>query len=108
MKRRVLQSGEPTGRQGIEKYYEERLGCKGKNSSRKIDLIELLAYEEVFTIFLLKDTKFNFNYRFKLQQYGEKLLNNKRGGIVAIEPETGEVLSLVSAPSYDPNFWLED
>jgi penicillin-binding protein 2 len=30
-------------------------------------------------------------------------LRNKRGGIVAIEPEPGEVLSLVSAPSYDPN-----
>ena len=38
-----------------------------------------------------------------LQNYGESLMMNKRGGIVAIEPESGEVLALVTAPSYDPN-----
>src|SRR5690606_7462040 len=37
-----------------------------------------------------------------LQQYGEELMANKRGGIVAIEPATGEILALVTAPSYDP------
>ena len=39
----------------------------------------------------------------ELQEYGEKLMNNKKGAIVAIEPKTGEILSLVSGPSYDPN-----
>ena len=39
----------------------------------------------------------------ELQAYGERLMANKRGTIVAIEPSTGEILSLVSAPSYDPN-----
>jgi len=37
-----------------------------------------------------------------LQEYGELLMKNKRGSIVAIEPKTGEVLSLVSSPNYDP------
>ena len=37
-----------------------------------------------------------------LQEYGEALLQNKRGGIVAIEPSSGEILALVSAPNYDP------
>ncbi|MEO1655404.1 MAG: penicillin-binding transpeptidase domain-containing protein, partial [Bacteroidota bacterium] len=37
------------------------------------------------------------------QQYGEYLMKNKKGAIVAIEPATGEILSMVSAPSYDPN-----
>jgi penicillin-binding protein 2 len=37
-----------------------------------------------------------------LQEYGEKLMQNKWGGIVAIEPSSGEILALVSAPSYDP------
>jgi penicillin-binding protein 2 len=38
-----------------------------------------------------------------LQVYGEKLMVNKRGSIVAIEPSTGEILAMVSAPGYDPN-----
>jgi penicillin-binding protein 2 len=38
----------------------------------------------------------------KLQAYAEELLKNKRGAVVAIEPSTGEVLSMVTAPSYDP------
>lgn len=38
-----------------------------------------------------------------LQAYGEKLMGNKIGSIVAIEPETGEILALLSAPAYDPN-----
>ena len=39
----------------------------------------------------------------ELQEYGELLMSNKRGAIVAIEPGTGELLTLVSAPSYNPN-----
>lgn len=38
-----------------------------------------------------------------LQKYGEQLMANKKGSIVAIEPSTGEVLSLISSPTYDPN-----
>lgn len=38
-----------------------------------------------------------------LQKYGEQLMKNKRGSIVVITPQTGEVLALVSSPSYDPN-----
>jgi penicillin-binding protein 2 len=38
-----------------------------------------------------------------LQTYGEELMQKKKGCIVAIEPSTGEIISMVSAPSYDPN-----
>lgn len=38
-----------------------------------------------------------------LQEYGEKLMQGKKGAIVAIEPSTGEILCLVSSPTYDPN-----
>jgi len=42
----------------------------------------------------------------KLQQYGELLMSGKRGGIVAIEPKTGEILALISTPSYNPNMMV--
>ncbi|MBI4947593.1 MAG: penicillin-binding protein 2 [Bacteroidetes bacterium] len=41
-----------------------------------------------------------------LQEYGEKLMQNKIGSIVAIDPSTGEILAFVSSPSYDPNLLI--
>jgi penicillin-binding protein 2 len=41
-----------------------------------------------------------------LQEYGEKLMRNYKGSIVAIEPSTGEVLSLISSPSYNPSLLI--
>ena len=38
-----------------------------------------------------------------MQEYGEKLMKGKKGAIVAIDPQTGEILCLVSSPGYDPN-----
>jgi len=38
-----------------------------------------------------------------LQGYGELLMRNKKGSVVAIEPSTGEILAMVSSPAYDPN-----
>jgi penicillin-binding protein 2 len=38
-----------------------------------------------------------------LQMYGERLMENKLGSIVALSPQTGEILALVSSPSYNPN-----
>jgi penicillin-binding protein 2 len=42
----------------------------------------------------------------ELQEYAEMLMMNKRGGIVAIEPQTGEILTLVTAPNYDPSLLM--
>lgn len=41
-----------------------------------------------------------------LQKYGEELMANKKGSIVAIEPSTGEILALISSPTYDPNLLI--
>lgn len=43
----------------------------------------------------------------KLQSYAEKLMGDTSGAIVAIQPETGQVLALVSNPSYDPNLFVD-
>jgi penicillin-binding protein 2 len=40
---------------------------------------------------------------FELQEYGEKLMYNKIGSVVAIDPESGEILAMISSPSYNPN-----
>ena len=42
----------------------------------------------------------------ELQKFAEELMKNKRGSIVAIEPATGEILTFVSSPSYDPNLMV--
>lgn len=39
----------------------------------------------------------------RIQQYGERLMTNKVGSVVAIEPATGEILAFISSPGYDPN-----
>ena len=45
----------------------------------------------------------NLTLDIDLQLYAQKLMSNKRGGIVAIEPSSGEILALVTAPTYNPN-----
>ncbi len=42
----------------------------------------------------------------ELQYYGEQLMKNKIGGVVAIEPASGEILALISSPSYDPSLFV--
>jgi penicillin-binding protein 2 len=51
-------------------------------------------------------TNINVTLDAELQAYGERLLGNKIGSIVAIEPSTGEILALVSSPGYDPNMFV--
>jgi penicillin-binding protein 2 len=98
--------GELIGRQGIEKYYENFLrGTKGKKFYQKDRFNRIIgSYEKgKYDVPMKGAQNLILTIDRALQQYGEDLLQNKRGGIVAIEPKTGEVLSLVSAPSFDPN-----
>ena len=98
--------GELIGRQGIEEYYEDLFrGTKGKKFYQKVRFNRIIgSYEDgEFDIESKGAQNLILTIDRELQEYGERLLQNKRGGIVAIEPKTGEVLSLVSAPSYDPN-----
>ena len=100
------QSGELLGRQGIEKYYEKILrGEKGKSFYQKDRYNRIIGpYENgKFDIAPIPANNINLTIDIELQKYGEALLKNKRGGIVAIEPETGEILALISSPGYDPN-----
>tara|TARA_B100001778_G_scaffold197217_2_gene162699 strand:- start:917 stop:2776 length:1860 start_codon:yes stop_codon:yes gene_type:complete len=103
------QTGELIGRQGIEKYYENILrGEKGKSFFQKDRFNRIIGPYQKGRFDIAPKTASNISLTIDLdlQKYGESLFKNKRGGIVAIEPNTGEILALVTAPSYDPNILL--
>ena len=94
--------GESIGRQGIEEYYENFLrGKKGKKFYQKDRFNRIIgSYENgKYDVPVEGSQNLYLTIERELQQYGEELFQNKRGGIVAIEPKTGEVLALVSAPA---------
>jgi penicillin-binding protein 2 len=94
------------GRSGIERSYEKILRgekgveillrdvygrIKGKYEDGKYDVAPVSGKNLTLSIDL------------ELQAYGEMIMRNKPGAIVMLEPSTGEVLCLVSSPSYDPS-----
>ena len=99
-------TGDYTGRSGIEKYYENQIRgekgyeillrdaygrIKGRYDNGKSDEAPVAGRNLTLTI----DAE--------LQKYGESLMQGKLGSIVAIEPATGEILAMISAPSYNPS-----
>ena len=97
--------GDYTGDLGVERSYETYLrGVKG---------VEILMrdahgriqgrYDEgAHDISPISGRDLKLSIDIELQQYAESLMAGKRGAVVAIEPETGEILCLVSSPTYDP------
>ncbi len=101
--------GEMIGRQGIEKAYEDVLrGRKGFQFFQKDRFNRIIGSYEEGSFDTAPEAANNLTLTIdaELQSYGASLMQNKRGGIVAIEPSSGEVLALVTAPSYDPNLLL--
>jgi penicillin-binding protein 2 len=97
--------GDYIGKSGIEEAYEKEL--RGKRGV-KIFLVDVYSRVKGSYADGSKDTlavqgaNIISGIDLDLQEYGELLMKNKRGSIVAIEPKTGEVLTLVSTPNYDP------
>jgi penicillin-binding protein 2 len=101
--------GDLIGRAGLENYYEKELrgqkGIKYIVTSALNNAIESYAGGKYDTM-AKQGEEFHLGLDIALQVYGEKLMVNKRGCIVAIEPSTGEILAMVSAPSFDPNLMV--
>ena len=98
-------SGDLIGKQGVEESYEELLrGVKGVKYVQKDKYNrEIGSYKDgKYDTIAVQGEDINLSIDSELQKYGEELMINKRGGIVAIEPSSGELLALVTAPSYDP------
>lgn len=103
---KYYQRGDYIGRSGLEQSYEELLrGIKGvKIMQVDVHNREIGSYQHgKFDTLPTEGSNLYTSIDAELQEYAEKLMANKRGCIVAIEPSTGEVLTLVSAPTYDPN-----
>ena len=101
--------GEMIGRQGIEKTYEKILrGKKGIKIFQKDRFNRIIGPYEDGNYDKAPEAAENLTLTLDsdLQNYGESLMQNKRGGIVAIEPKSGEVLALVTAPNYNPNILI--
>ncbi|SHM54278.1 penicillin-binding protein 2 [Cyclobacterium lianum] len=98
--------GDYVGLSGIEDYYEPELrGRKGvKYKLVNVRGIEKGAFKngDLDTL-SVPGENLQATIDLNLQVYGEKLMQGKRGSVVAIEPETGEILTMISAPVYDPN-----
>ncbi|TXI87179.1 MAG: penicillin-binding protein 2 [Chryseobacterium sp.] len=111
------------GKAGVEKSYEKILrGHKGiqyiqkDKRQRSIGKYKDGKYDEE----LKGGTDITLTIDLELQEYAEKLLTNKRGAVVAIDPKNGEILVLASSPNYSPslltgkfkqqnlNFYLKD
>ncbi len=98
-------AGELKGRTGIEKQYEEILrGRKGVMFIQKDRFNrDIGPYKDGKLDTLPQQGKeLHITIDKKLQEYGERLMHGKRGGIVAIEPKSGEILAMISGPTYDP------
>lgn len=98
--------GDYIGRTGLERTYEEQLaGVKGvayvlkDNLGRKVGTYDNGRLDSM----AIPGQDIRTTLNLQLQAYAEKLFVNKRGSLVAIEPSTGEILAMVSAPTYDPN-----
>ena len=103
---KYYQQGELIGKDGIERQYEKILrGKKGKKflSLNRFNTVTGSYLKGTYDTLSQNGKDVTLTLDIKLQAYAQKLMSGKRGGIVAIEPATGEILALVTAPSYDPN-----
>lgn len=98
--------GDYMGVSGIEKTYEKVL--RGKKG-RRIVMVDVHNREKgsymngMYDTMAVPGKSLTSTLDLDLQMYGELLMQNKMGSAVAIDPQTGEILALVTSPTYDPN-----
>lgn len=99
-------AGDYIGISGLEKSYEEVLRGKKGLTIRVVDVhnrdmgsFQNGKYDTASVAGMDLYTSLDAD----LQAYGELLMSNKKGSVVAIEPSSGEILCLISNPAYDPN-----
>jgi penicillin-binding protein 2 len=98
--------GDYIGKSGLEKFYEKEL--RGEKGLRVV-MVDVFNREKgsfsdgQYDTSAIAGNNLQISVDAELQAYGEQLMMNKLGSIVALEPSSGEILALVTSPSYDPN-----
>jgi penicillin-binding protein 2 len=98
--------GDYVGLSGLESYYEKELrGTKGvKYKMVNVRGIDKGPFKDgEYDTASVAGKNLTSTIDMELQKYGEMLMMGKTGSVVAIEPKTGEILAMISAPFYDPN-----
>jgi penicillin-binding protein 2 len=101
--------GDYIGISGIEKAYEKEL--RGVNGV-KVEMVDVNNKvvghfaDGAYDTLAIPGKALYCTIDADLQEYGEKLMQGKKGSIVAIDPSTGEILCLVTSPTYDPNLMV--
>jgi len=101
--------GDLKGISGVERSYEETL--RGRKGVRYV-LVDSKSRTQgrykngMYDTPAVAGQNITLTIDQKLQELGEQLMQNKVGSIVAIEPSTGEILALISMPTYDPNLFV--
>lgn len=103
---KYYREGDYIGTIGLEKEYEELL--RGERGQQFVMMDNLGRVEGAYRGGAkdkqpVSGSNLVTTLDIELQMYGEKLMQNKIGSIVAIEPTTGDILALISSPGYDPN-----
>jgi len=104
--RNVYDNGDYIGRSGLERTYESALrGDKGISYVLKDNLGRNLGTFDGGSLdsSAIAGADITSSLDLELQSYGERLMQGKIGSVVAIEPSTGEILTMISSPTYDPN-----
>ncbi len=103
---RDFERGDTVGQSGVERLFDSFIrGVAGREEievdaqGRVIRLLDRLEPQSGFNLVLTLDKK--------LQMAAEKAFTGKRGAVVAMDPQTGEILVWVSRPSYDPNHFAQ-
>ncbi len=97
--------GDVIGVGGLEQYYEEQL--RGRRGVRYVlvdvhNNIKGSFKNGIYDTLAIEGKDLYTGIDLDMQRLGEQLMRNKKGSIVALDPKTGEVLCLVTSPSYDP------
>lgn len=93
------------GKSGIEQYYEKEL--HGTTGFQQVEInADGKAVRVLSSTAPVSGNNLTLSIDLKLQEIAEKGFGDRRGALVAIDPKTGEILALVSMPTFDPNLFV--